>query len=302
MFLEQQFKQRRTPAAGGVSALPSTYNPETKQTGARNFTPRVASVGGSSRGGGGYGGGAGVGYGGGGGAGGGFDFGEGGGGFPGAGGGGGGGGAAPAFNPLSIKAEPSPEMQTASAEWQKRMGSLEGAASTPDPNLQWQIDAYKKRMGEDNTQRATDKATSSIRDAAEGMGMRAEVAGAKTGRGQGYGAAGISDAAQAAIGKSASDIQLGREQQLDNLLLGGQGTMAAPSNRGIAYQGLQNQAYAQNPYAQTAQLGLQQQGLGLEAYLGQLNAQNDAARTQAQIYGSPLDWYRTLLGGVGGMF
>jgi hypothetical protein len=203
----------------------------------------------------------------------------------------------PATGGLTLTTQPSPEMQAAQAEWKKRMDALQGGLGTADPNLQSQIDEYKKRLGADDTQRATDRAASAIRDQMSGMSQRSDQAGAATGRGQGFGATGIAEAGQRALAGQSADIQLGQQQRLDNLVLGGQGIMGAPGQRDLQYQSLLNGMYGQNPYAQTAQLGLQQQGLGLQAYLGQLQAQNDQARTNADIYGSPWKMYQLLYGG-----
>lgn len=174
------------------------------------------------------------------------------------------------FNPLSIKAEPNPEMQASIEAWKKRMADMEAG--------------YKDRMSSDTSQRAIDKATGAIRSQAAGMGMAADAAGAARGTGPGTGAAGIGDAAQMATAKAASDISLGREAQLDKLYLGGQEGM--------------NSLYGSNPYESTAKLGLGQQELGLKAYLGQIDAQAKMAEAKAKMYGSPIDWYQMLMGMV----
>jgi hypothetical protein len=213
-------------------------------------------------------------------------------------GGGGGGAQVPATSPLSLTAQPSPDMKAALDEWKKRMASLQSQASTTDPNLQFQIEQYKGRLGQDQTQHATDRAASAIRDQMAGMQQQANESGAASGRGQGFGATGIAEAGQRALAGQASDIQLAQQNRLDALTMGGQGIMSAPAQQQLAYQGLLNPGYAQNPYSATAQLGLDQQKLGLQAYLGQLQAQNEAARTQAQIYGSPWQMFQTLYGGA----
>lgn len=204
----------------------------------------------------------------------------------------------PAMPDLSIYAKPSPEMKAATEAWKKRMAELEAKAKGIDPNLQWQIEEYKRRMGEDTTTRAIEQAAAVIRSQAAGMGEAGAAAGAATGRGPGYGAAGIGDASAAALAKSAANIELGRQQQLDQLLLGGQSIMGAPGEQTQQYEAMLSQMYGLNPYEATAKLGLAQQGLGLEAYLGNLNASTNLARAQADMYGSPLQWYQMLLGGI----
>jgi hypothetical protein len=196
---------------------------------------------------------------------------------------------------LTITAKPSPEMQAAIEAWKKRMADLEAKAGTPDPYLAEQVDLYRERMSNDPTERAIAKAASAIRSQAAGMGGAMDVVGAQTGRGEGYGAAGVGDAAQAALARSASDIALGREAQLDQLLLGGQAIMAAPGQREMGYESMMTGFYGQNPYEATSRLGLAQQGLGLQAYLGQLEAQARLAEAQSRMYGSPIDWYGMLL-------
>lgn len=214
---------------------------------------------------------------------------------PGGRGGRGGGPTVPGFPDLDIYANPSPQMAESIAAWRKRMAALEAKAGTPDPNLTWQTEEYKRRMSEDNTQRAMEKAASVIRSQAAGMGEAANVAGASTGRGEGMGAAGIGDTAQAALARSASDIALEREKQLDQLLLGGQAIMQAPGQREAGYEQLLSSTYNVNPFLDTARLGLGQQDLALRAYLGELDAEAKFAEAQARMYGSPLDWYRLLL-------
>lgn len=197
---------------------------------------------------------------------------KGGGGGPGGPGGWGGGGGPGEWGGggLNITAKPSPDMEASIAEWKKRMEEYQKA--------------YQERMGADTTQHAIEKAGGGIRSFAAGMGNMADVAAAKGGRGPGFGATGIGDAALAAQAKSASDITLGRQRDLDTLMLGGQGAM--------------NQLYGANPYATAANMGLAQQNLGLQAYLGQGQLANQAAQTQAQMYGSPLQWYQMLMGMV----
>ena len=178
-------------------------------------------------------------------------------------------------SPLTITAAPSPDMAAATEAWKQRMAESKKA-----------LDA---RMSSDTTGRAMDRVATQARDLAAGMGAQADIQGAQTGRGPGYQAGSIGEAAQRYAAKGAADVALGREGQLDTLALGSQNSL--------------NSLYGQNPYAQTAQLGLAQQGLGLDAW----RAQQDAALRQQQLnqqqqqfnqqqQGSPLDWYRMLYG------
>jgi hypothetical protein len=175
-------------------------------------------------------------------------------------------------NPLTVTAKPSPEMQAAIEAWKKREAELKTAAGTVDPNLQAQIDAYKERLSKDTTQRDIDRATSAARSMAAGMGAKADIEGSSRGLGPGMGAGGIGEAAQRYAAKSAADITSAREKALDQLVLGGQGIMSAPGQRELAYQNLLNQSYGQNPYLDTAKLGLSQQDLALQAWIAQQNA------------------------------
>lgn len=213
-------------------------------------------------------------------------------------GGGGGPLTIPGGSPLTITAQPSPEMQAAISEWQKRMNELQTKAATVDPNLQYQIEQYKARLGTDNTQHSIDRAGSAIRDQMAGLGEQADAAGAAAGRGPGYQAGAIAESGQRALAGQAADIESNRQAQLDALVLGGQGIMSAPGQQAQGYQAMLNSMYGQNPYGEAAQLGLGQQELGLKAYLGQLGAQNDWARTQASLYGSPWQMFQQLYGGL----
>ena len=178
-------------------------------------------------------------------------------------------------NPLTITAAPSPDMAAATEAWKQRMAESKAA--------------FDARRSSDTTGRAMDRVSTQARDLAAGMGAQADIQGAQTGRGPGYAAGSIGEAAQRYAAKGAADVALGREGQLDTLALGSQNSL--------------NSLYGQNPYAQTAQLGLAQQGLGLDAW----KAQQDAALRRQQLYqqqmqfnqqqqGSPLDWYRMLYG------
>lgn len=204
----------------------------------------------------------------------------------------------PGFDPLSIEAKPSPEMQESKRDYKDLLGELEGARSTEDPYLTEQIDNLRERMSTDPTERAIDRAAGASRSFAAGLGEAADIEGARTGRGPGGGAGAIGESAQRATARSASDIALQRERDLDALVLGGSEIMGAPSQREQTYSALSNQLYSLSPYATSAELGLREKGLGLDAYLGQVDADTRRAEAQARIYGSPLDWYQMVLGAL----
>lgn len=207
----------------------------------------------------------------------------------------------PGFEPLKIEAKPSPDLKRLQAEWEERKADLAAAKAKNDANLQYHIDQYKKRLGEGPTQRAIERSASAIRDQLSGLMDQAATAGAATGRGPGFGAGGLAESAQRAQAGAAADISLGRERDLDRLVLGGGGIMGAPGQREMGYSALQNQLFGMAPHEAAARFGLAEKDLGLRSYLGQLGAQTDIARAQADIYGRPIDWFRTLYGG-GGFF
>lgn len=144
--------------------------------------------------------------------------------------------------------------------------------ATPDPNLQSMVDAYKNRLKglQDRpaldptyTARATAAARGEIMDTAAGAEEAARQRSVASGRAGGGALAGstsrIGEAARRASNKAAVDISLARTRDEENnalqrdamensFTLGGAGIMGAPS-----------------------QLGLQQQGLGLQQQLGMGN-------------------------------
>lgn len=113
-----------------------------------------------------------------------------------------------------------------------------------DENLDYLTAEYKKRLGQEPTQRAMDRAASEIRDTASGL--QKELGESIARRGFSAGTSGVEDelrtrlaeGAQRAIGKSSADISLGREKDLDALVMGGAGLMRAPSELALARQGL----------------------------------------------------------------
>jgi hypothetical protein len=118
-------------------------------------------------------------------------------------------------------------------------------------------------------------------------------AGAAMGRGGGYGATGIADAAQRAQASAAADISLGRERDLDKLLVAGQRTMEAPAAFRQGYYGMGGNLFGVNPYGPAANYMLGSQGLGLEAAGLGLEAEQLAQ-------GNALNWFNMLFpGGLG---
>lgn len=126
-------------------------------------------------------------------------------------------------------------------------------------NLDEQYAAYKKRLSTDTTGRAIDRATGSIADAAAGRkaGQATQLARRGVlGTGVGDQESGkIDAAAQRAQAGASADISLGRERQLDALVLGGQGIAGAPGQYALDRERV-GQGWAG--------VGLQQAGLGLE--------------------------------------
>jgi len=198
---------------------------------------------------------------------------------------------------LTLRAEGSPDLQRATAQFESQFGRLQQQGAKVDQNLQFQIDEYKKRLGEGPTTRAIERSASAIRDQMAGMMSDAERAGAASGRGPGFQAGAIGEAGQRALAGSSADIALGRESQLDQLVLGGQNIMAAPGQRELAYDTLSSGFFGQAPYQAAAQFGLAEKGLGLQAYGQQGDLALRQAALQQQQYGTPMDWFRTLYGG-----
>jgi len=126
-------------------------------------------------------------------------------------------------------------------------------------NLDEQYARYKERLSSDTTGRAIDRATGSIADAAAGRkaGQATQLARRGVlGTGVGDQESGkIDAAAQRAQAGAAADISLGRERQLDALVLGGSAIAGAPGQYALDRERV-GQGWAG--------VGLQQAGLGLE--------------------------------------
>ena len=126
-------------------------------------------------------------------------------------------------------------------------------------NLDEQYARYKERLSSDTTGRAIDRATGSIADAAAGRkaGQATQLARRGVlGTGVGDQESGkIDAAAQRAQAGAAADISLGRERDLDALVLGGSGIAGAPGQ-----YALDRERTGQG----WAGIGIQEAGLGLE--------------------------------------
>jgi len=196
-------------------------------------------------------------------------------------GGSGGGGTSFGGPNLNNFAQKDPRVEGAANKLDKRYQQLKGQEGQQDPFLMESVGNLQNRMSSDTTKRAIDRASSGAGDFAAGMKERALSAGARMGRGGDFGSSGIESAAQRLQAKQASDITLGRERDLDALALGGHNILSAPSGLNLARTGQTNQMLGQVAgFAPTgAQLGLQQQGLGLQ----QWQAGSDAAYKQALL-------------------
>jgi hypothetical protein len=193
-----------------------------------------------------------------------------------------------------LKAEPSPQLQESERRFEEQLQHLRDQAAKRDENLQFQVEQYKSRLGEGPTTRAIERSASAIRDQLAGLTAQAEHQAAMGGRGRGFGQAGLAEAAQRAQAGAAADISLGRERDIDALTIAGQGIMGAPGQRELAYNQLAGQFYGLNPYLAQAQHGLAEKQLGLQAYLGQGDLGLRELEAQARMYGTPMDWMRTM--------
>lgn len=133
----------------------------------------------------------------------------------------------------SSTAAPNPVLSDALGRIYGAIGATPGA----DPLLDEQVNNYRDRLSADTTQRSVDKANLTIGDAAAGASQVAKERAAAMGGGEEAAGARIDDAKLRAQAASTSGIQLGREAQLDALVLGGQGLMGAPGQREITLRG-----------------------------------------------------------------
>jgi hypothetical protein len=178
---------------------------------------------------------------------------------------------------LTNTAEMNPEMREWLAKTAAAHTAAAGAAGQADPLLAEQVGNLRSRMGADTTARATAKAEARIRAQAAGQKKalasrlgRIDAPASSIAKLQG----GIDEAARRSAAGATADIQLGRERDLDNLTLGGQGIMSAPAQYALQKQSIANGLLGMGVGAagNAAQLGLQQQGLGLNMWEAANNA------------------------------
>ena len=124
-------------------------------------------------------------------------------------------------------------------------GDVGGSTNTAqtDPYLKELVDKYRSRFDVDNTQRAINRSTTGIMDAAA-LGA-ADLKGNLSSRGlvgseggNAFLAKRVFGPAQRQAAGAEADISLGNEQRLDNLTLGGLGIMNAPGQASRADRGL----------------------------------------------------------------
>lgn len=136
---------------------------------------------------------------------------------------------------------------------------------TPSADLKWLQDQYKLRLGADPTKRAIAGATSGIRDATTGLAK--ELGGNLARRGisqsgiRTTGEQGLAQNAQQQIAAAASGITQGRERDIDAMVMGGLPIMGSQDQLGLQKQGLGLQQWQAQNQAEIArqQLGLQAQ-------------------------------------------
>ncbi len=135
----------------------------------------------------------------------------------------------------------------------------------PSANLKRLQDLYEGRLTNDPTQRAMNRATSQIRDATTGLGK--ELGGNMARRGiaqsgiQTSGQQALASNAQQQIAGASADIAMGRERDIDNMVMGGLPIMGAQDQLGLQKQGMGLQQWQAQQQAELArqQLGLQAQ-------------------------------------------
>jgi len=206
-------------------------------------------------------------------------------------------GTLPGAPPLTSVAQKDPRVEETAKKLSKRTQTLETQEGQMDPFLMESITNLRQRMSADPTRRAIERQGTAVGDWAAGMGERSREAAARSGRGAGFGGSAIESAAQRLQAKGAADISLGRERDLDQLAIAGQGILSAPSQLGLARTGLTQGAYGmESGFAPIgAQLGLEQQGLGLQ----QWQAAQDAAYKQGLLRQGGVDSLIKLLAASG---
>lgn len=180
----------------------------------------------------------------------------------------------------------------------KQLSSREGQM---DPYLQESINKLRERESADTTGRAIDRAGSAAGDWAAGMKERMAATGAQRGQGQGYGGQAAEGAAQRLQAKSAADISLGRERDLDQLAIAGHQIRSAPSQLDLARTGQTNQVLGQigGNADMGARIGLEQGRLGLDQWKAGEDSEYKKALLEQQGQQGQIDLYLKLLGAAG---
>lgn len=198
----------------------------------------------------------------------------------------------PAPPPLVNQANPDPRL---TGQVDKTIGNIDirqqqllNQENQQDPNLQFQIDKYKERLGADTTQRAINRVGGALRGQTALAQKQANQQSALQGGDVGAHGAAIQSGAQNRLAKASADISLGRERDLDQLTLAGQSIMSAPGQMQFAKSNALNQfmlggaGTALNAAQMPSQLALQQGQLGLQQYQAQNNAQNQNSQLALQ--------------------
>lgn len=207
---------------------------------------------------------------------------------------------------LSNYAQNNPGLDAALEAARKRAQQLQGQEGRPDPYQLESIQNLRDRMNTSNTQHAIDVAGGAIRANAAGAQAAQDEMMARRGLGHSgiavRGASGLDEAAQRAQAASATQLSLAEQQRLDQLALGGNSILQAPSQLGLAQQGLTNSALGlqlQGAGA-LANQGLAQQGLGLNQWQASQNAAVQQQQLQQQQQQMQWQQLMALLGLTGG--
>ncbi len=170
---------------------------------------------------------------------------------------------------------PPPQMTQSLNQINQRTEELKQSETKPNQLLQEQVGNLRSRISEGPSQRAADFANSDINARAQAAKQALKVNMARRGIAAGSGVASklesnIDDQARRDAARSTAGIALGRERDVDNLVLGGQGIMGAPNQNELARMSMTN---SMMPLAVSASgnIGQQQLGdqqLGLQQYMG----------------------------------
>jgi len=202
---------------------------------------------------------------------------------------------------LANFAQKDPKIEQTYQNYQNRIKALEAGEGKADPNLQFQIDAYKNQLSSDNTQHLIDQSAGAVRDNLAGAEQAADARKARSGGATGgaYGAA--EGAAQRLQAKNAANIGLAQQARKDALVLGGQNVMSAPGQMALAKSNALNSFLlgSGSQANDAAQLALAQQGLGLQQWQAQTDANYKNALLGQNAQNSQQDLYLKLLSAGG---